>query len=199
VGFFPDFSIDTAQACFHVDGKYCLRRTALNVFVIKVIAGLARCLRTVFGSLFGLGDLPTLNMLMHVGPPRIFFIVGLFGVGGISICAQRRTNHLSNFRVRRVFHGLKMSFKAVCQFSGLSEFGRPNPGGSCKGDEGMRNRISLPVIFQSVCSSPSKDSTYLHHYACFLTPNSSSPYSLVGTDARGVILCNHSSAIVDFL
>jgi hypothetical protein len=47
VGSFPGFSMDTTRSCFHADGKYCLRRTALNTFVRKVIARLCRCLRTL--------------------------------------------------------------------------------------------------------------------------------------------------------
>jgi hypothetical protein len=36
VGSFPGFGMDTIRACFHADGKYYLRRTALNTFVRKV-------------------------------------------------------------------------------------------------------------------------------------------------------------------
>jgi hypothetical protein len=50
VGSFPGFSMDTTQACFHADGKYCLRKTVLNTFIRKVIARLGRCLRTLFGT-----------------------------------------------------------------------------------------------------------------------------------------------------
>jgi hypothetical protein len=48
VGSFSGFSMDTTRACFHADGKYCLRMTALNSFLRKVIARLCRCLRTLF-------------------------------------------------------------------------------------------------------------------------------------------------------
>jgi hypothetical protein len=34
----PGFSVVTTRACFHAGGKYCLRRTALNTSVRKVIA-----------------------------------------------------------------------------------------------------------------------------------------------------------------
>jgi hypothetical protein len=44
------FSMDTTRACFHADGKYCLRRTALNTFVRKVIARLGRRQRPTLES-----------------------------------------------------------------------------------------------------------------------------------------------------
>jgi hypothetical protein len=67
VGSFPGFSMDTTRACFHADGKYCLRRTALNTFVRKVNALLGRCLRALFVIPFWPGALPTLSPLMACG------------------------------------------------------------------------------------------------------------------------------------
>jgi hypothetical protein len=75
VGSFPGFSMDTTRACFHADGKYCLRRTSLNTFVRKVIARLAGCLRTLLGIQFGPGALPTLSPLMAcIGPSKDWLI-----------------------------------------------------------------------------------------------------------------------------
>jgi hypothetical protein len=64
VGSFPGFRMGNTRACFRTGGKYCLRRTALNTFVRKVIARFGRCLRTLFGTPFGPGALPTLSPLM---------------------------------------------------------------------------------------------------------------------------------------
>jgi hypothetical protein len=64
VGSFLGFSLGITRARFHTGGKYCLRRTALNAFVRKVIARLGRCLRTLFGIPCGPGALPTLNASM---------------------------------------------------------------------------------------------------------------------------------------
>jgi hypothetical protein len=61
---FHDFGMVTPPACFHPGGKYCLRRTALNTFVRKVVARLGRCLRTLFVTTFGPGELRTLSLLM---------------------------------------------------------------------------------------------------------------------------------------
>jgi hypothetical protein len=63
-GPFPGFSMDTTRACFHADGRYFLRRTALNTFVRKGIARLGRSLRALFSIPFGPGALPTLSHLM---------------------------------------------------------------------------------------------------------------------------------------
>jgi hypothetical protein len=56
--------LGTTPAYFRAGGKYCLRRTALNTFVRKVIARFGRCLRTLFGTPFGPGALSTLSPLM---------------------------------------------------------------------------------------------------------------------------------------
>jgi hypothetical protein len=61
---FPGFRMDITRACFHAGGKYCLRRTALNNFVIKVMTLLGRSLSACFGTPFGPGALPTLIPLM---------------------------------------------------------------------------------------------------------------------------------------
>jgi hypothetical protein len=56
--------MDTTRTCFHDGGKYCLRRTALNTFVGKVIVRFCKCIRILFGLPFGPGALPTLSPLM---------------------------------------------------------------------------------------------------------------------------------------
>jgi hypothetical protein len=64
VGSLPGFRMGNTRACFQIGGKYCLRRTALNTFVRKVIARFGRCLRTLFGTPFGPGAFSTLGPLM---------------------------------------------------------------------------------------------------------------------------------------
>jgi hypothetical protein len=64
VASFPGFRMDITRACFHAGGKYCLRKTALNNFVIKVMALLGRCLNAHFGTPFGHRALPTSSPLM---------------------------------------------------------------------------------------------------------------------------------------
>jgi hypothetical protein len=54
MGSFPGFRMDITQACFHAGRKYCLLRTALNSFVIKVIGILGTCLSARFWTPFGL-------------------------------------------------------------------------------------------------------------------------------------------------
>jgi hypothetical protein len=64
VGSIPGFKMVITRACFHASGMYCLRRTALNNFVIKVMALLERCFSARFGTSFGPGVLPTFSPLM---------------------------------------------------------------------------------------------------------------------------------------
>jgi hypothetical protein len=63
--------MDTTRARFHGYGKYCLRRTALNTFVRKVITSLEICLRTMFLIPLGPGVLPTWS---PSGPLRVWLI-----------------------------------------------------------------------------------------------------------------------------
>jgi hypothetical protein len=113
VGSFPGCSMDTTRACFHDDGKYCLRRTALNTFVRKVIARLGRCLMILFGIPFGPGALPTLRPLMACWTSEGLVSFGSFA--GAYSCPHRLINHLNSCRVRRIVHRLKLSLKAVGQ------------------------------------------------------------------------------------
>jgi hypothetical protein len=55
LGSLPSLCADATRAAFHACGKHCLRRTALNSFVGKVIASFGRCLRTLFRVIFGHG------------------------------------------------------------------------------------------------------------------------------------------------
>jgi hypothetical protein len=67
MGFFPVFRMDIARARLHVDGKYCLRRTALSSFVRDVITRLRGYLRTLYGIPFGPAALPTLGLVILRG------------------------------------------------------------------------------------------------------------------------------------
>jgi hypothetical protein len=76
------FSTDTKLTCFNEGEKHCLRRTALNTFVRKVITCLGRCLRTLFSIPFGPGALPTMIPLTACRTPE-----GLVSVGAVeSVC-----------------------------------------------------------------------------------------------------------------
>jgi hypothetical protein len=88
VGSFPGFRMGNTRACFHTGGKYCLRRTALNTFVRKVIARFGRCVRTLFVIPFGVGALPTLSRLLALmtseGVVNIGSLEGAFSYARIS-------------------------------------------------------------------------------------------------------------------
>jgi hypothetical protein len=113
VGSFPGFSMDTTWACFHAGVKCCLRKTALKIFVKKVIARFCWCLRSLFGILFGSGALPTLIPLMACRfSDRLVKFVSLVEHTRMR---PRRTNNLNNGRITRVIHRLNLSLKAIGQ------------------------------------------------------------------------------------
>jgi hypothetical protein len=64
VGSFPAFRMVLTRACFRNGGNYCLRRTALNTFVMKFIALLGICFSTLFGTPFAPGALTAKSPLM---------------------------------------------------------------------------------------------------------------------------------------